>query len=241
MGDRPGHDLRYAIDATKIETELGWRAQETFETGLRKTIHWYMNNGDWWQPLRDGALCRRAAGHGHGLMRILVTGRTARSPRRCSRRRRHWLRMWRSLRSAVRSSISKTASAWAMPLRRAPGSRRQRRGLYGRRQGRTGGRTRLRRQPRRRRRSCGGAARLGVPFIHLSTDYVYPGDKPSPYVESDRDGPARRLWPLETRGRAAGSGRASIAPHPPHLMGLQPVRQPISSRPCCGLARTGRC
>ncbi len=52
VGDRPGHDLRYAIDATKIETELGWRARETFDTGLRKTIDWYMNNGDWWQPLR---------------------------------------------------------------------------------------------------------------------------------------------------------------------------------------------
>ncbi len=52
VDDRPGHDLRYAIDATKIETELGWRARETFETGLRKTISWYMSNGDWWQPLR---------------------------------------------------------------------------------------------------------------------------------------------------------------------------------------------
>ncbi len=52
VGDRPGHDLRYAIDATKIENELGWRAQETFDTGLRKTIEWYMNNGGWWQPLR---------------------------------------------------------------------------------------------------------------------------------------------------------------------------------------------
>jgi dTDP-glucose 4,6-dehydratase len=52
VGDRPGHDLRYAIDASKIETELGWRAHETFDTGLRKTIQWYMNNGDWWQPLR---------------------------------------------------------------------------------------------------------------------------------------------------------------------------------------------
>jgi dTDP-glucose 4,6-dehydratase len=54
VGDRPGHDLRYAIDASKIENELGWRARETFDTGLRKTIEWYMNNGDWWQPLRAG-------------------------------------------------------------------------------------------------------------------------------------------------------------------------------------------
>jgi dTDP-glucose 4,6-dehydratase len=52
VGDRPGHDLRYAIDASKIEGELGWRAKYTFETGLRDTISWYMSNQDWWQPLR---------------------------------------------------------------------------------------------------------------------------------------------------------------------------------------------
>lgn len=52
VGDRPGHDLRYAIDASKIEKELGWRAKFNFETGLRDTISWYMNNADWWQPLR---------------------------------------------------------------------------------------------------------------------------------------------------------------------------------------------
>jgi len=53
VGDRPGHDLRYAIDASKIETELGWRARETFDTGLRKTVEWYIANGQWWQPLRQ--------------------------------------------------------------------------------------------------------------------------------------------------------------------------------------------
>ena len=52
--DRPGHDLRYAIDATRIETELGWRAQENFETGLEKTVHWYLNNESWWRPIREG-------------------------------------------------------------------------------------------------------------------------------------------------------------------------------------------
>jgi dTDP-glucose 4,6-dehydratase len=51
--DRPGHDHRYAIDATKLETELGWRAQETFETGIEKTVRWYLERADWWQPLRD--------------------------------------------------------------------------------------------------------------------------------------------------------------------------------------------
>jgi dTDP-glucose 4,6-dehydratase len=49
--DRAGHDRRYAIDATKIRTELGWTPQETVERGLRKTIQWYLENPDWWQPL----------------------------------------------------------------------------------------------------------------------------------------------------------------------------------------------
>jgi len=52
--DRPGHDLRYAIDASKIESDLGWKPQETFETGLRKTVQWYLENRDWWQRVLDG-------------------------------------------------------------------------------------------------------------------------------------------------------------------------------------------
>jgi len=51
--DRPGHDWRYAIDATKIASELGWRARESFETGIEKTVGWYLQNRDWWEPLRD--------------------------------------------------------------------------------------------------------------------------------------------------------------------------------------------
>jgi dTDP-glucose 4,6-dehydratase len=51
--DRPGHDQRYAIDASKLETELGWRAQETFETGIKKTVRWYVERSDWWKPLRE--------------------------------------------------------------------------------------------------------------------------------------------------------------------------------------------
>lgn len=53
--DRPGHDLRYAIDASKIESELGWVPQESFETGLRKTVQWYLHNRSWWQRVLSGA------------------------------------------------------------------------------------------------------------------------------------------------------------------------------------------
>lgn len=52
--DRPGHDARYAIDATRLETELGWKAQENFDTGIEKTVRWYLDNEWWWRPLRDG-------------------------------------------------------------------------------------------------------------------------------------------------------------------------------------------
>lgn len=52
--DRPGHDLRYAIDASKIERELGWVPQETFESGIRKTVLWYLNNSEWWERVLSG-------------------------------------------------------------------------------------------------------------------------------------------------------------------------------------------
>jgi len=52
--DRPGHDRRYAIDAAKIEREIGWKARESFATGIRKTVEWYLHNSTWWQPLRKG-------------------------------------------------------------------------------------------------------------------------------------------------------------------------------------------
>ncbi|EOL8998180.1 dTDP-glucose 4,6-dehydratase [Cronobacter sakazakii] len=55
IADRPGHDRRYAIDADKISRELGWRPQETFESGIRKTVHWYLNNEEWVENVKSGA------------------------------------------------------------------------------------------------------------------------------------------------------------------------------------------
>ncbi|EMD78532.1 dTDP-glucose 4,6-dehydratase [Vibrio diabolicus E0666] len=62
--DRPGHDVRYAIDAAKIERELGWRPQETFESGIRKTVEWYLNHKEWWSRVLDGSYSRERLGAG---------------------------------------------------------------------------------------------------------------------------------------------------------------------------------
>lgn len=62
--DRPGHDMRYAIDASKIQKELGWAPQETFGTGMRKTVQWYLNNLDWCQRVQDGSYQRERLGAG---------------------------------------------------------------------------------------------------------------------------------------------------------------------------------
>ena len=60
--DRPGHDLRYAIDATKIEKQLGWKPQETFESGIRKTVQWYLDNQAWCKHVQDGSYRRQRLG-----------------------------------------------------------------------------------------------------------------------------------------------------------------------------------
>lgn len=66
VADRPGHDRRYAMNASKIEAELGWRPAVTFEAGIEMTVSWYLENGDWWRSIldRDNATERRGVAHG---------------------------------------------------------------------------------------------------------------------------------------------------------------------------------
>ena len=66
--DRPGHDLRYAIDASKIQQQLGWVPEETFETGLRKTVQWYLNNQQWCQRIANGSYQRERLGVSDGTI-----------------------------------------------------------------------------------------------------------------------------------------------------------------------------
>lgn len=60
--DRPGHDRRYAIDSTKMKNELNWLPEETFETGLRKTVQWYLDNSEWCTRVQDGSYQRERLG-----------------------------------------------------------------------------------------------------------------------------------------------------------------------------------
>ncbi|WP_432462966.1 dTDP-glucose 4,6-dehydratase [Agarivorans sp. QJM3NY_33] len=62
--DRPGHDVRYAIDASKIAQELGWKPEETFESGIRKTVEWYLSNQEWWSRVQDGSYAGERLGTG---------------------------------------------------------------------------------------------------------------------------------------------------------------------------------
>lgn len=64
VADRPGHDMRYAIDASRIHRELGWEPEETFESGLRKTIQWYLDNKWWWGPIRERKYAGERLGSG---------------------------------------------------------------------------------------------------------------------------------------------------------------------------------
>lgn len=55
VSDRPGHDFRYAIDATKLENELGWKPRHSFEDGIKATVQWYLDNRTWWEDIMSGA------------------------------------------------------------------------------------------------------------------------------------------------------------------------------------------
>jgi len=72
--DRPGHDARYAIDCAKIERELGWRAKESFATGLAKTVAWYLDNEDWWRAVRSGAYRGERLGLGGASADLALAG-----------------------------------------------------------------------------------------------------------------------------------------------------------------------
>jgi hypothetical protein len=118
--DRPGHDRRYAIDARKLERELGWKPAETFDTGIRKTVQWYLANGEWVHNVQSGAYrewvekqyARRRHRQARG-MKICCSARAGRSAGNCSAAWRRWVSWSRSISTAPTSTAtSADPSSW---------------------------------------------------------------------------------------------------------------------------------
>ena len=117
--DRPGHDRRYAIDASKIERELGWKPAETFETGIRKTVQWYLENTDWVDNVQSGAYRTWIEKNyqGTGLMKILLFGKSGQVGWELQRSLRPWAKWWRWILVAADCAvISRTRTELLTPL-----------------------------------------------------------------------------------------------------------------------------
>src|SRR6185369_11998945 len=90
VADRPGHDRRYAIDARKIERELGWRPAETFQTGIRKTVQWYLDHADWVANVQSGGYRDWVSANYAARRRFCCLAKTASSAGNCSARWPAW-------------------------------------------------------------------------------------------------------------------------------------------------------
>ncbi len=224
VADRPGHDRRYAIDASKLESELGWRAQEDFESGLRKTVDWYLANEDWWRPLRAGvyggerlgllngvAPSRQASSRKTEQHPILIIGRHGQVASALDARGFGLLPH-----VALDHEVANLTDAEA--LTRAFVTHRPRLVINAaaytavdKAEGEPDLAFAVNRDgPAHLARLCAAA---GIPLIHLSTDYVFDGAKRGPYVEDDP------VAPLNVYGASKAAGEAAIrAELPEHVI-----------------------
>ena len=215
VGDRPGHDRRYAIDASKLENELGWRAQENFETGLRKTVDWYLANEDWWRPLRAGVY----GGERLGLLNGVAPSGPA-SSRKTEQRPVLIIGRHGQVASALDArgfgalpyvALDRDAANLtdAEALSRAFAAHRPRLVVNAaaytavdKAEGEPDLAFAVNRDgPAHLARLC---AASGIPLIHLSTDYVFDGAKRGAYVEDDP------VAPLNVYGASKAAGEAAI-------------------------------
>lgn len=215
VADRPGHDRRYAIDATRIENELGWRALETFDSGLGKTIDWYLANEAWWRPLRAGVyggerlgLLRRSDERGSSrrlntddrpILIIGHNGQVAHALNTGGFEGIAHVTLGRDLaditdkealaRAFVTYNPRLVVNAAAYTFVDKAETERNLAFAVNR-----DGAASL-------AELCAGA---GIPLIHISTDYVFDGRKRSPYVEADP------ITPLNVYGASKAEGEAVI-------------------------------
>lgn len=222
--DRPGHDRRYAIDATKLETELGWRAREDFESGLTRTVEWYLANEAWWRPLRSsayggerlGLINERSEGQStrgrkSALRPVLIVGRSGQVARALDARGFGTLphvALGRDLADLTDAAALSRVFAEHEPqivinaaaytaVDKAESEHDL--AFAVNRDG-----------PAHLARLCAAAA---IPLVHLSTDYVFDGTKREPYVEDDP------VAPLNVYGASKAAGEEAIrAALPEHVI-----------------------
>jgi dTDP-glucose 4,6-dehydratase len=216
VADRPGHDLRYAIDASKLERDIGWSAQENFETGLKKTVNWYLVNEAWWRPLRSeiyhgerlGLLPgrqnkSRTQSQGKALPGfVLIVGRSGQVARALDEKGfgdvPHIAVGRDVVNLADEDSISALFDTYqpclvinAAAYTAVDKAEEDRDMAY--------------------TVNCDGVRCLAqhcaasdIPLVHLSTDYVFDGSKRSAYVESDP------VAPLSIYGRSKADGEIAV-------------------------------
>lgn len=217
VADRPGHDQRYAIDATKLENELGWHAQENFETGLHKTIEWYLANEGWWRPLRSGI-------YGGERLGLLPDGKGRAEPVAVQADKRPILVVGRYGQVAQALDARGFDGVRHVALGRDeidltdPGS--VERAFAAHNPGlvvNAAAYTAVDKAESERDLAfavnsdgaailAGLCAQARIPLIHISTDYVFNGAKSAPYVEDDPTAPLNVYGASKAEGEAAIRG-----------------------------------
>lgn len=210
--DRPGHDARYAIDPTRIRTELGWRPSVTVEEGLERTVRWYLDNAAWWRPL----LARHGVGqrlHRRAMSDLLVLGRTG----QVARELQHLV----AVQALGLHSLGRDAANLAQPGACAAAIHAHRpRAVIN-----AAAYTAVDRAEEEEAlaTAINGAApaemavacaALNIPLVHISTDYVFPGIGHSPWAPGDGTAPpnayGRSKWAGERGIRASGATHAIL-------------------------------
>ena len=218
--DRPGHDLRYAIDPTRICTELAWQPRETFESGLRKTVEWYLGQSLVVAADPRGRLWRRAPG-GPGVILVFGgNGQLGQELTRLAAARGIPMHALTHAEADIADSgaVAAALAHWKPELVVNAAAYTKvdlaETNIEDARKGNEIGPAVL----------AGACAAAGIPMVHVSTDYVFDGSKPDAYRETDPVCPISAYGRSKAAGEEAVRGSAQAPRHSAHRLGLQRVR-----------------
>ena len=237
--DRPGHDRRYAIDPTRMRTELGWTPRRTFQQGLEATVRWYVDHPEWWKHVKSGAyravlrnpVPRPARVISLSPMRITVTGANGLVGSRLCR----LLVVEGHVVTAVARGERRTVGDWEYLSCDLSDHEGVARALSVARPEvvvhtasmtevdaceRDPGRGLGRQRPRRRARGAASPGQTDAHLLHVSTDYVFDGQD-GPYDEEARPNPSGVYARTKWLGRGGGASARRKLGHRPHRRGLR--------------------